>query len=170
MPASIEGELSLIVLEQHAKWPACATQYQSTTPNSLIEAQTEDETPAEFSQRVGRRIASAASKGKSPRVAIIATNQRLDSETLQARFLLAKHAVTAMGLAGELVLSASDSADSPDADRVRHELFALAGALCDAMAGTEISVSVRFPEVTERSGLRPSLHKVAADSDNVASG
>jgi hypothetical protein len=170
MPASREGELSLIVLEQHAKWPACATQYQSATPNSLIEAQTEGESPSEFAERVGRRIASSASKGRSPRVAIIAANQRLDTETLQARYRLAKDAVAAMGLSGELVLSASHSIEEPEADRVRYELFALAGALCDANAGTEISVSVRFPEVAERSGLRPSLHKVAADTDSAASG
>ena len=176
MQGSIEGELSLIVLEQHARWPSCVNQYQSTLPNSLVEAQVEGEHAGEFAERVGRRIASVASKGGRPRVAIIAANSLLDPVTLRARYRLAQAAGRAMGLSGELVLTASpyDAPTDIEDDRVRHELFALAGTLCDEVAGTEISVSVRFPQPTERSGLMPSVHRVSdtaqVDTDNVASG
>lgn len=171
MQGSIEGELSLIVLEQHARWPSCANQYQSSLPNSLVEAQAEEESPHAFADRVGRRIASVASKGGRVRVAIIAANSSLAAPTVQARHQLAQAAVRAMGLSGELVLTASPhEMGLQDDDLIRHELFALAGKLCDELTGTEISVSVRFPHATERSGLRPSVHKVQSDTDNVASG
>jgi hypothetical protein len=173
MERSIEGELSLIVLEQQAKWPACANQYQTDHPNSLVEAQPNEETAADFVERVGRRIASLASKGMQPRVAIIATNSRLDPATLKARHRMAQLAVQAMGLSGELVLSASLGDYSPadeHGELVRHELFALAGTLCDELAGTDIGVSVRFPQANEQSGLRPSVHKIEADPTSVASG
>ena len=172
MQASIEGELSLIVLEQHARWPACASQYQTALPNSLVEAQSDGELPHDFAARVGRRIASVASKGGRLRVAIIAANARLDPATLKARYRLAAASVQAMGLSGELVLTTAPhhSLGTPNQDRIRHEIFALAGALCDELAGTEIGVSVRFPEATEQSGLRPSVHKVSSDTESVASG
>lgn len=177
MQASIEGELSLVVLEQHAKWPACANQYQTALPNSLVEAQSDGELPHEFASRVGRRIASVASKGGRLRVAIIAVNARLDPATVNARYRLAAAAVQAMGLSGELVLTTAPPPGirTSNDDRVRHEIFALAGALCDELAGTEIGVSVRFPEPTEQSGLRPSVHRVtsdtvASDTESLASG
>ena len=175
MLRSTEGELSLIALEQYAKWPACANQYRNSHPNSLVEAQAEGEQPLAFAERVGRRLASLASKGSGPRVAIIATNTLLDSATLDARYLLAKTAVQAMGLSGELVLSASLEGGVPAdelGERVRHELFALAGLLCDQLAGADIGVSVRFPVASEQSGLRPSIHQVGVELDpgTVASG
>ncbi len=172
MQGSIEGELSLIVLEQHAKWPACANEYQTSQPNSLVEAQSDGESAGAFAERVGRRLASVASKGGKPRTAIIAANSLVDPLTLRARYRVAKAAIQAMGLSGELVLTAApmQAVDADDDARVRHELFALAGVLCDELAGTEIGVSVRFPNAIEKSGLRPSVHKVAADTDSVASG
>ena len=163
MSASIEGELSLVVLEQHARWPACASQYQTALPNSLVEAQSDDELPYEFAERVGRRIASIASKGGRLRAAIIAANGRLDPVTLKARYRLATSAIQAMGLSGELVLTAAPQLVTPMDERIRHEIFALAGALCDELAGTEIGVSVRFPEATDQSGLRPSVHRAPSE-------
>ena len=102
----------------------------------------------------------------------LAANSLLDPVTLRGRYRLAQSAVRAMGLSGELVLTASpyEAPNDIDGDRVRHELFTLAGTLCDEVAGTEISVSVRFPQPTERSGLMPSVHKVPTDADSVASG
>jgi len=173
MQQSIEGELSLIALEQHAKWPACANQYQNTHPNSVVEAQADGELPNAFVERVGRRLASLASRGMSPRVAIIATNVLLDPQTLAARYRLAQIAIQMMGLTGEVVLSASlgmGASTDEHTNRVRHELFSIAGMLCDELAGTEIGVSVRFPQANEESGMRPSLQQVAADSPTAASG
>lgn len=158
MDPCIEAELSLIVLEQHASWPACAREHQRVFPCSLIEVQAEGELPAEFAGRVGRRARSIVAKGNRIRVAIIATNGLLDAPTRRGRRLLAQVVAQAMGLSGERVLSTVPGAYTlgpPGAQRLRGELVAVAGLLCAQLAGTEIIVSVDVTDDTAESGLRP---------------
>jgi hypothetical protein len=51
---------------------------------------------------------------------------------------------------GELVLAAEADID----DELRHELLALAGALCDDLHGTSLNVRVLFSSRAPRSSVR----------------
>ena len=58
---------------------------------------------------------------------------------------------------GELVLAAHANADAEQ----RHELFALAGTLCDELGGTEVTVRVRFGSGRPESGVSGVMKSVA---------
>ena len=157
MQESGEGDASLVVVEAGAKWPACAGEYQHTQPNSVVEVQAEFETSASFVARVLRRIDAMRRRG-TIRVAILAANGMLDHPGKQAKRDLARGLASAMQSEGELVLTAS--LDSGEAESLRHELFAIAGLLCDELKGQDVSVSVRFSDATDQSGLRPSYASI----------
>jgi len=147
---------SVIIMEHHAAWPACAEQYQTVFPGSLVEVQDEAESPMDFAERVGRRMFSVASKGGRPRVVIIAVSGSLDPLALQGRQQVVQVAVQAMGLSGELVLSGpSPSTHLEHAARVRRELLALTDMLSRELACTEIVVSVRLTDDSAPSERRP---------------
>ena len=152
-----EGDASLVVVEAGAKWPACAGEYQQQQPNSVVEIQAESEAGTAFVSRVKRRIATTRKRG-AVRVALLAANGVLDRASKQARYELAHTLAGALDGAGELVLTASLS--SGNAESIRHELFSLAGALCDELKCASVSVSVRFSDATDESGTRPSYHSV----------
>lgn len=123
----------------------------------MVEAQEDGERARDFAERVGQRILSMASRADKPHSVIIAASCSLEPETLAGRHRLAKMAIKAMGLSGELVLSGSPCSQTagPFADRVRNEIFTLAGSLCHELASAGVNVSVRFPETSGQSGLRP---------------
>lgn len=152
-----EGDASLVVVEAGAKWPACAGEYQQTQPNSVVEVQAEAESGAAFVARVRRRIETTKKRG-AIRVALLAANGVLDRAGKHAKYELARALAESIEGTGELVLTASLAAGN--AESLRHELFALAGALCDEHKCDTISVSVRFSDATDESGMRPSYHSV----------
>jgi hypothetical protein len=160
-----EGDASLVVVEAGAKWPTCAGEYQQTQPNSVVEIQAESESGAAFVARVRRRIAALRTRG-NVRVGLLAANGEVDRAAKHAKYELARVLARALEGSGELVLTASLA--SGDAESLRHELFALAGALCDELKGDNVSVSVRFSDARE-SGMRPSYQSVTDEAEAASS-
>ena len=152
-----EGDASLVVVEAGAKWPECAGEYQQAQPNSVVEVQAESESGVAFVERVRRRIATTRKRG-AIRVALLAANGVVDRPGKHAKYELARTLAGALDGAGELVLTASLAMGH--AEQLRHELFTLAGVLCDELKSDSVSVSVRFSDATDESGMRPSYHSL----------
>jgi hypothetical protein len=161
----LDDATSLVVMEIGASWPSWISREQSRAPNAIVEIQTASETAAQLAQRVSHRLQALAAERKTLQLAVIATGG--DQEAAQSRSTLARAILRAMApnRAGKLVLAA-DRSDDGD----HHELFALAGALCEALPGGELSVSVRFSERRPHSGtmrsVRPSVP--SAPDDEIA--
>jgi hypothetical protein len=165
-----EGLLSVVVLEAGSAWPPWLNEYQKHAPNSVVVAQSAEESGRAFAARIARRMAEIAAGDAAIHAALLVSNGALDESSVAARKQVCASLLRVMvqKRQGELVLAA----DARAGDDLRHELFALAGTLCDELRGTEVSVRVRFgsgqPE-TAVSGVMKSaappadLEAVAAD-------
>jgi hypothetical protein len=136
-----EALLSVVVLELGSAWPSWLAEYQQHAPDSLVVAQSADESGSEFAQRVERKAHELAGRDVAIHAGLLVCNgvhneasnaarQRIGSALL--RVMLQKQR-------GELVLAGDNTA----ADDVRQALFALAGSLCDELHGASLKVSVR---------------------------
>jgi hypothetical protein len=127
----------MVVMEAGAAFPAFVAEYQRSAPNSLVEIQASSESPAQFAQRVIRKLELM---GGDLRVAIMAANAETQEDNASARYRIARALlrVMARGGSGEIVLTSDSTED------VRQALFALAGTLCEDLRGTELGVRVRF--------------------------
>ncbi|MBC8077551.1 MAG: hypothetical protein H7Y32_15865 [Chloroflexales bacterium] len=154
--------MSIVVLEAGAAWPTWLTEYQRLAPNALVIAQAKAETLDTFSGRVAHRVAEAAAGGKGRvRVGAIVCSDLVDREALALREGVARTILKAMGSSdeAELVIAGDGPEDNPS----RHELFALAGALCEELGGTGVNVRVRF--TTGKSGMMRSVIPGAAGAE-----
>jgi hypothetical protein len=69
------------------------------------------------------------------------------------------------GHEAELVLAgAAQERDGP-----RHELFGLAGALCEELGGTKVSVRVRFSATPAKSGVMRTVAPSSPDAEALTS-
>jgi hypothetical protein len=154
-------------MEVGALFPSFVGEYHQSAPDSLVEVQTAIETPAEFAQRVIRKLDTLTGDLK---VAIIATNGETHEESAGARYRVARAILRIMARTGngEIVLT-SDAAEG-----IRQSLFALAGTLCEGLRGTELAVRVRFSERQASSGtmrtVRPSNPDLTVAEGDRASG
>ena len=148
-------------------FPAFVGEYQQAAPNSLVEVQMTSESPAQFAQRVIRKLDQVAG---DLRVAIVATNGETHEECAAARYRIARAILRTMARrgSGEIVLT------SDGEDDVRQSLFALAGTLCEDLRGSELGVRVRFSErqLSSRTmrSVRPSSPDIAVGEGDRASG
>ena len=153
-----EALLSVVVLEAGSSWPPWLGEYQKHAPNSVVVAQSAEERGRDFAQRVQRRMDEIAAGDAAIHVALLVSNGALDEASVAARKQMCGSLLRVMvsKRQGELVLAANAHAG----DELRHELFALAGTLCDELGGTQVNVSVRFgsgrPE-TRASGVMKSV-------------
>jgi len=154
-----EGLLSVVVLEAGSSWPPWLGEYQRHAPNSVVIAQSAGESPHEFALRIARRSDEIGAGDAAIHAALlIVRTGALDDESAGARKQVCASLLRVMvqKRQGELVLAADVGAG----EDLRHELFALAGTLCDELRGTEVSVRVRFgsgrPEAA-RSGVMKSV-------------
>jgi hypothetical protein len=153
-----EALLSVVVLEAGSAWPAWLGEYQKHAPNSVVVAQSAEEKASDFAQRIARRMTEIATSDAAIHAALLVSNGALDEASLAAREQMCASLLRVMvqKRRGELVLAA----DARAGDALRHELFALAGTLCDELGGTEVNVRVRFgsgrPE-SSVSGVRKSV-------------
>jgi hypothetical protein len=156
--------MSIVVLEAGAAWPAWLTEYQRLAPNAVVIAQARGEEPDAFCGRVVHRIAEAtsSSSGARVRVGVIVAGDSADDARLPLRENVARAILKAMRPAdeAELVLAG----DGHEMDGSRQELFELAGALCQELGGTQLSVNVRFSN--GKSGVMRSVAPAVLD-DNV---
>ena len=135
--------LSIVVLEAGAAWPPWLTEYQRLAPNAVVIAQAATESADIFQARVLHRVAEAsANSGARVRVGVIVSVDSPTQERVLLRQNVARGLLKAMGVAheAELVLAG----DSEELDASRHQLFALAGTLCEELGGTLVNVRVRF--------------------------
>ena len=170
-----ETLLSVVVLELGSSWPPWLAEYQRHAPDSVVIAQSADESGAQFAFRVGRKMAEIGTHHVAIHAGLLVSNGQLDAASITARERICA-ALLRLMLAkqqGQLVLVG----DARAGEAVRHELFALAGSLCDDLRGSQVSVRVRFD--TGRSASASSgVMKVAAglselregDSERVSNG
>ena len=158
--------MSIVVLEAGATWPTWLSEYQKIAPNAVVVAQARTEPIGTFRSRVIHRVEEAtASSGAKVRVGVIVAAGSADAEQLQFRESVARAILRVMGAnsEAELVLAG----DGHDADPARHELFALAGALCEQPGGTKVNVRVRF--AGSKSGVMRSATPSSPDVESMAS-
>jgi len=156
-----EALLSVVVLELGSSWPPWLAEYQKHAPNSVVIAQSADESGAEFAQRVARKMDEIAAHDSVIHAGLLVSNGALDAPSVGAREHICSHLLRVMlqKQCGELVLAADVTAG----DDIRHELFALAGTLCDDLRGSKVSVRVRFDTIRPASAVS-SVMKVVSTS------
>ena len=146
-----ETLISVVVLELGATWPPWLGEYQKHAPNSMVIAQSADESGADFARRIERKMVEVAAHEAAIHAGLLVSNGLLDAGSVQARERICAALLRVMlqKQHGELVLAADVTA----ADDVRHQLFALAGTLCDGLHGSAVSVRVRFDTVRPPRGV-----------------
>jgi hypothetical protein len=168
-----EALLSVVVLEAGSSWPPWLGEYQRRAPNSVVVAQSAEESGHDFALRIARRTDEIAAGDAAIHAALLVSNGALDEVSVAVRKQLCGSLLRVMvqKRQGELVLAA----DTRAGDDLRHELFALAGTLCDELRGTEVSVRVRFgsgrPETAVSGVMKsvlPPADLEAADDERVA--
>lgn len=134
---------AIVVMEAGARWPSYSRELAGRASSAVVESQPAIESLDDFAVRVTGRVARLVERSVTIPVAILATSQRIDADARKARYLMARAMVAAMATnesGGELLIMG----DEHFADEVRHEFMAFAGALCDGLAGSAVSVRVRF--------------------------
>jgi hypothetical protein len=160
MPESSGDLMSIVVLEAGAAWPSWLTEYQRLAPNAVVIAQASTESSEVFQARVLHRIEEVAHTDAAwVRVGVIVSADQPGQQRLALRQNVARALLKAMGTSqeAELVLAG----DSEELGASRHELFALAGALCEELAGARVNVRVRFSN--GRSGVMRSVAPSSAE-------
>lgn len=154
-----ETLLSVVVLELGSSWPPWLAEYQKHAPNSVVIAQSSDESGADFAQRISRKMDEIGSREAAIHAGLLVSNGATDPASLAARERICSALLRVMlqKQRGELVLAADVTAG----DDVRHELFALAGTLCDELRGTAVSVRVRFDTVRPSGSVSGVMKSVA---------
>lgn len=165
MLESSDDSTSIVVLEAGAAWPSWLTEYQRLAPNAVVIAQATAEPAEVFEARVLHRVAEAAqSTTSSVRIGVIVAVDHPEQRRMALRQNVARGLVEAMGeQEGELVLAG----DSDELSQSRHELFALAGTLCDELRGRRVNVRVRFS--TAKSGVMPVVTPSSPDVEALVS-
>jgi len=145
MQQADETLLSVVVLELGSTWPPWLAEYQAQAPNSMVIVQSTDESAAVFAQRISRKMDEVGARDSAIHAGLVVSNGALDAESITARQAICGALLRVMlkKQRGELVLASDVTAG----DAVRHQLFALAGTLCDELGGTKVSVRVRFDTI-----------------------
>lgn len=154
MPESSGDLMSIVVLEAGAAWPAWLTEYQRLAPNAVVIAQASVESSEVFQRRVLSRVAEAShTESARVRVGVIVSADQPGQQRGALRQGVARALLKAMGTAHEAELVLAGASEELGASR--HELFALAGSLCEELGGTRVNVRVRF--AGGRSGVMRSV-------------
>ena len=165
MLESSDDLMSIVVLEAGAAWPAWLTEYQRLAPNAVVIAQARSELPDAFRSRVVHRIAEATTgRGARVRVGVIVAGDSPDDARLTLREQVARAILKSMGTSheAELVLAG----DAQELEGPRHELFGLAGVLCQELGGTNVSVKVRFSSAQHsKSGVMRTVSPSTPDTE-----
>lgn len=145
MEQSDETLLSVVVLELGSTWPSWLAEYQAQAPNSMVIAQSADESGAAYAQRIARKMDEVSARDVAIHAGLLVSNGALDCETIASRQAICDALLRVMlkTQRGELVLASDVTAG----DAVRHQLFALADTLCDETRGTRVNVRVRFDTI-----------------------
>jgi hypothetical protein len=151
MSVRSDSPISIVVMEAGARWPSWYRALDRSGANSLVQVQADGEDEQRLVSRVVERARSLAGRG-CVQLCVLACNESTTARALAARLHVARGLVHTMlaSAQGELVMTVEADID----DELRHELLALAGALCDEFHQTKITVSVRFLSKAPRSAVR----------------
>jgi hypothetical protein len=161
-----EALLSVVVLEAGSAWPPWLGEYQKLAPNSVVVAQSAEESGRDFAQRIARRADEIAAGDAKIHAALLVSNGALDDASVAARKQVCSSLLRVMVQKrhGELVLAAEALAG----DELRHELFALAGTLCDELRGAPVNVRVRFGSGRPETGVSGVMQSVVPPANGEA--
>lgn len=164
MEQSDETLLSVVVLELGSTWPPWLAEYQAQAPNSMVIAQSADESASTFAQRIGRKMDEVGARDVAIHAGLMVCNGALDDATIDSRQAICDALLHIMlkKQRGELVLASDVTAG----DAVRHQLFALAGTLCDELRGTRVSVRVRFDTLRPGPAASGVMKSVSPNADS----
>ena len=167
MQESSDDLMSIVVLEAGAAWPAWLAEYQRLAPNAVVVAQARTEAMDSFRGRVLHRIEEATTSNPARvRVGVIVSAPVAGDDRLQFRESVARALLQVMSATSEseLVLAG----DGHETDPARHELFAIAGALCEELGGSKVNVRVRFSN--NKSGVMRSVAPSTPDTELASKG
>lgn len=141
---------SIVLVELGAGWPGWLVDYQRKAPNSIVVAQAVGDTPGDFAARALQRIAEAKAAHDRPvRVGVMVCNGEPERELRAFRKTIASALLGALSREGaELVLALNEGCD-----KEKHDLFALAGDLCEMAKDPRVNVRVRFFSENAGSGI-----------------
>jgi hypothetical protein len=157
-----ETLLSVVVLELGSTWPPWLAEYQARAPNSMVIAQSADEPASAFTHRIARKMDEVGARDVAIHAGLLVSNGALDAATVEARQAICDALLRVMlkKQRGELVLASDVTAG----DAVRHQLFQLAGTLCDDLRGTPVSVRVRFDTIRPSPSVSGVMKSVSPNS------
>jgi hypothetical protein len=139
------SEITVVVMERGADWPACIDACRRVTPDTVIIAQGDDEAPPALTRRVEARLAALAREVRPVRAAVIAMSRSGDLAAFDSRSRLARSLLRALNAtAAEGTLWLCGSAAMPDS--ARHHLIALAGTLTSMLGSSGVGIAVRFAD------------------------
>lgn len=152
-----ERATTLVIMEAGASWPVWVKELQRRAPNSMVEVQPSSESSDGFAARVMRRLQSLEDRGVALAGVVYAAASPASRQELKIRHELCAALLDRLSSDGELVLSgACWSTWGVDA-RSREELMALAGDLSCELEGRAQTVSVRFSDPIEESGVHKAV-------------
>lgn len=147
MKSDQPGEVLLVVLERGAAWPACVEdcRLRTGTADTVVLAQSEDESPCELAQRACKRLASLLASGRGLQTAAIAAGDATDLDVLASRCAISQAVLRGMRQATDAGKQLWLVAPQRASHGTRHQLMALAGTLTSGHGDPELSISVQFP-------------------------
>lgn len=167
MASSIPGSddaVAVVALEHGSRCPEWA---KSGAPGAEVIRQQPNEMPAEFARRVVRRISALMLESKRlERVVLVVASSANDSLAGRGAIIQAALHAMADARAGQVVLSAKDTADAD----LRRELFSLVEAWT-AHLPVGPALGIRFGEPlpgVRRCGAAPGEHAAVATGDKHA--
>lgn len=150
MDTDLDSRSSIVIIEAGAGWPSWITDYQRIAPNAAVVAQSANEDPEAFRTRVLHRVDELARRPGKLSVGVVLCVENATAEQHVTREIVSRALASALSSTGDLVLAAIEGRES-----FKHELFALAGELCENDSGKRVNVRVRF--ATSESGTMPSV-------------
>ncbi len=85
MQQADETLLSVVVLERGSTWPTWLAEYQARAPNSMVIAQSADESASLFAQRISRKMDEVGARDAAIHAGLLVSNGALDAATVNAR-------------------------------------------------------------------------------------
>lgn len=130
---------ALVVMERGSNWPS---RLHRNTAGCVALTQARSELHSELLRRTCDRVRAIERTGQPVALAVLSCNDDATDATLEERGPLARALLGAVLHAekGRLLLVGRLTASSS----LRDALLGLAGTLCEAIAGTSVSVSVLF--------------------------
>jgi hypothetical protein len=151
---------TLVIMEAGASWPVWVKELQRRAPNSMVEVQPSSESPDSFASRVLRRLDALRGRRVELLGAVYAAASPASEDERRVRWRLCEALLDALSPRGELILSGANWSTWGVDARSREDLLGLAGDLsCELRVGTQ-TVSVRFEDPVEESGM----HKAGSPS------